>query len=118
LRNLAPAAGDGRARRADDLLGLLRRIAGPAGQGPVGGRRGARAGARRRRARRGGAGLAGRPLGAVLSDSRMPDDAGDDLGSGTPAARPRPAVLAPSELGPDDLRRALGRFVTGVTIVT
>ena len=48
----------------------------------------------------------------------MPDDAGDDLGSGTPAARPRPAVLAPSELGPDDLRRALGRFVTGVTIVT
>ena len=29
-----------------------------------------------------------------------------------------PAELKPSELGPDELRLALGRFVTGVTIVT
>jgi len=29
-----------------------------------------------------------------------------------------PAQLKPSELGPDELRLALGRFVTGVTIVT
>jgi len=45
-------------------------------------------------------------MGAVLTepDSRLPDDA-------LPA-------LAPAELAPDELRRALGRFVTGVTIVT
>jgi 3-hydroxy-9,10-secoandrosta-1,3,5(10)-triene-9,17-dione monooxygenase reductase component len=31
---------------------------------------------------------------------------------------PRVPDVAPAELGPDELRQALGRFVTGVTIVT
>ena len=53
-----------------------------------------------------------------MSDSRLPDDEGDDLGSGVPAGRPRPVELAPAELSADELRQALGRFVTGVTIVT
>ena len=53
-----------------------------------------------------------------MSESRLPDDEGDDLGSGAPAARAHPVELAPAELSSDELRQALGRFVTGVTIVT
>jgi flavin reductase (DIM6/NTAB) family NADH-FMN oxidoreductase RutF len=46
-----------------------------------------------------------------LSDADMADDR-DDL---EPVDVPE---LAATELGPDELRQALGRFVTGVTIVT
>jgi len=44
--------------------------------------------------------------------------AGRDHGPGTRPGPTPPTEFAPSELGVDDLRRALGRFVTGVTIVT
>ncbi|HEX7690695.1 MAG TPA: flavin reductase family protein [Burkholderiaceae bacterium] len=48
-----------------------------------------------------------------MSDAGLPDDRPADPAPG--AAEPE---FAPVELGPDELRRALGRFVTGVTIVT
>ncbi len=35
-----------------------------------------------------------------------------------PPSDPRPGVLPPEGVEPDDLRRALGRFATGVTVVT
>ncbi len=53
-----------------------------------------------------------------MTDSRLPDDDGDELDTDAAEARSRPAEIAPAELSADELRRALGRFVTGVTIVT
>lgn len=47
------------------------------------------------------------------------DDAGDDAADlETPALMPAPDEAAAPRHTPDELRRALGRFATGVTIVT
>ncbi|MET0382062.1 MAG: flavin reductase family protein [Burkholderiaceae bacterium] len=51
----------------------------------------------------------------TASDPRSAAPQDDDLGD---AGSRGPAEREPRELGADDLRRALGRFVTGVTIVT
>ena len=53
---------------------------------------------------------------AAPNDDALDDDDGHAASEGVRGAAVR--ELEPGELGPDELRQALGRFVTGVTIVT
>jgi 3-hydroxy-9,10-secoandrosta-1,3,5(10)-triene-9,17-dione monooxygenase reductase component len=68
--------------------------------------------------------MADRPLGAELSQAHTRNNLRDDAGPRDSTLGDEHMVAAvepefpPRELGADELRQALGRFVTGVTIVT